>query len=203
MADVKTSSHARLCHSDENIAAVRESVAEHPDTSICHRTQELNLSRTLLQRILTNDLSLYTYKVQLTQELKPDDHLKHRTYVNCVHEQTQTDNFLQKIIFSDEAHFHLCGFANKQNCRIWVHENPRQIVEKPLHPRKVTVWCAFSANRIIGPYFFENKAGNSVMVTGKRYHAMITNFLWPELKWMLKMCGFNRTAPHATQPMQQ
>ena len=87
VADVKTPSRARLRRSDENIAAVRESVAEHPDTSIRHRAQELNLSRTSLQRILTNDLSLYAYKVQLTQELKPDDHLKRRTFVNWVHEQ--------------------------------------------------------------------------------------------------------------------
>ena len=50
--------------------------------------------------------------------------------------------------------------------------------------RKVTVWCAFSANGIIGPYFFENEAGNSVTVTGERYRAMITNFLWPELNGM-------------------
>ena len=102
MADVKTHSRAPLRRSDENIAAVRDSVAEHPDTSIHHRAQELNLSRTSLQRILTNDLSLYAYKAQLTQELKPDDHLKRRTFVNWVHEQKQTDDdFSQKIIFSD------------------------------------------------------------------------------------------------------
>ena len=92
--------------------------------------------------------------------------------------------FRKKIIFSDEAHFHLCGFVNKQNCLVWAHKNPRQIVEKPLHPRKVNVWCAFSANGIIGPYFFENEAGNSVTVTRERYRAMITNFLWPELNGM-------------------
>ena len=114
VADVETPSRARLPRSDENIAAVRESVAEHPDTSIRHRAQELNLSRTSLQRILTNDLSLYAYKVQLTQELKPDEHLKRRAFVNWVHKQRQTDDdFLQKIIFSDEAHFRLCGFVNQ------------------------------------------------------------------------------------------
>ena len=36
VADVKTPSRARLRRSDEDIAAVRESVAEHPDTSIRH-----------------------------------------------------------------------------------------------------------------------------------------------------------------------
>ena len=46
-----------------------------------------------------------------------------------------------KIIFSDGAHFHLSGFVNKQNCRIWANDNPRVIVEKPMHPQRVTVWC--------------------------------------------------------------
>ena len=31
----------------------------------------------------------------------------------------------KKIIFSDEAHFNLGGYVNKQNCRIWGTENPQ------------------------------------------------------------------------------
>ena len=31
--------------------------------------------------------------------------------------------FWQKIIFSDEAHFDLGWYVNKQNCRIWGIEN--------------------------------------------------------------------------------
>ena len=34
---------------------------------------------------------------------------------------------------------------------------------------------------MIGPYFFENAAGNAVTVNGVRYRDMITNFLWEEL----------------------
>ena len=30
----------------------------------------------------------------------------------------------KKITFSDEAHFDLGGYVNKQNCRIWGTENP-------------------------------------------------------------------------------
>ena len=48
-----------------------------------------------------------------------------------------------KIIFSDEAHFDLGRYVNKQNCRIWCTENPHAYIENPKHPKRVTVWCGF------------------------------------------------------------
>ena len=46
--------------------------------------------------------------------------------------------------------------VNKQDGRIWGSENPKMIIEKPLYPQHVTVWCGFWAGGIIGPYIFEN-----------------------------------------------
>ncbi|GFX30804.1 DUF4817 domain-containing protein [Trichonephila clavipes] len=48
----------------------------------------------------------------------------------------------------DEAHFWLNGYVNKQNCRIWNEANPQVYVETPLHPEKLTVWCALWAGGI-------------------------------------------------------
>ncbi|GFV97837.1 hypothetical protein TNCV_2021521 [Trichonephila clavipes] len=48
----------------------------------------------------------------------------------------------------DEAHFWLNGYVNKQNCRIWSDANPQVYVETPLHPEKLTVWCALWAGGI-------------------------------------------------------
>ncbi|GFS86509.1 uncharacterized protein TNCV_513671 [Trichonephila clavipes] len=82
---------------------------------------------------------------------------------------------------SDEAHFWLNDYVNKQNCRIWSEANPQVYVETPLHPEKLTVWCALWAGGIIGPYFFKNDEGHNVTVNGDWYRAMITNFFIPEL----------------------
>ncbi|GFS89875.1 hypothetical protein TNCV_4839641 [Trichonephila clavipes] len=71
--------------------------------------------------------------------------------------------------------------VNKQNCHIWSEANPQVYVETPLHPEKLTVWCALWAGGIIGPYFFKNDEGHNVTVNGDRYRAMITNFFIPEL----------------------
>ncbi|GFX03045.1 transposable element Tc3 transposase [Trichonephila clavipes] len=90
-------------------------------------------------------------------------------------------DFDKRILFSDEAHFWLNAYVNKQNCRIWSEANPQVYVETPLHPEKLTVWCVLWAGGIIGPYFFKNDEGHNVTVNGDRYRAMIANFFIPEL----------------------
>ncbi|GFV56620.1 putative transposable element [Trichonephila clavipes] len=93
--------------------------------------------------------------------------------------QQETD--LPPAELCDEAHFWLNGYVNKQSCRIWSETNPQLYVETPLHPEKLTVWCALWAGGIIGSYFFKNDEGHNVTVNGDRYRAMITNFFIPEL----------------------
>ncbi|GFW33319.1 hypothetical protein TNCV_2859961 [Trichonephila clavipes] len=58
-------------------------------------------------------------------------------------------DFHKRILFSDEAHFWLNGYVNKQNCRIWSEANPQVYVKTPLHPEKLTVWCALWAGGIL------------------------------------------------------
>ncbi|GFU68321.1 retrovirus-related Pol polyprotein from transposon 17.6 [Trichonephila clavipes] len=96
--------------------------------------------------------------------------------------------FHKRILFSDEAHFWLNGYVNKQNCRIWSEANPQVYVETPLHPEKLTVWCALWAGGIIRPYFFKNDVGHNVTVNGDRYRAMITNFFIPEFLMSHSSC---------------
>lgn len=180
--DVKTPVRRRNARTVENIAAVRASVAEDPNLSIPRRAQELGLKKTSTWRILQKDLNLHPYKIVLTQELKPLDHRRRREFAAWSLEQLERDrNFAKKIIFSDEAHFWLSGYVNKQNCRFWCENNPQQIHEKPLHPLKVTVWCGLWHGGIVGPFFFQNEVGDSVTVNGERYRQMLTNFLWPNL----------------------
>ncbi|EFN78033.1 hypothetical protein EAI_06421, partial [Harpegnathos saltator] len=89
-----------------------------------------------------------------------------------------------KIIFSDEAHFHLDGLVNgRQNCRIWGAENPRAIVEKQMHPQRVTVWCGLKASSDHSSE--ENAAGQAITaVNGARYRDMINQFFVPKLQDM-------------------
>ncbi|GFX00146.1 hypothetical protein TNCV_296351 [Trichonephila clavipes] len=67
-------------------------------------------------------------------------------------QKAERDKQNSKIIFlliNDEAHFWLNGYVNKQNCSIWSEANPQVYVETPLHPQKLTVWCALWAGGIL------------------------------------------------------
>ncbi|GFX25832.1 hypothetical protein TNCV_2639761 [Trichonephila clavipes] len=79
-----------------------------------------------------------------------NDHQARRRFVEWAqNEIAVVPDFHKRILFSDEAHFGLNGYVNKQNCRIWSEANPQVYVETPLHPEKLTVWCALWAGGIL------------------------------------------------------
>ncbi|GFU48945.1 putative DD41D transposase [Trichonephila clavipes] len=79
-----------------------------------------------------------------------NDHQARRRFVEWAqNEIAAAPNFHKRILFSDEAHFWLNGYVNKQNCRFWSEANPQVYVETPLHPEKLTVWCALWAGGIL------------------------------------------------------
>jgi len=42
----------------------------------------------------------------------------------------EDEDLVNNIWMSDEAHFHLCGFVNKQNFRYWSQANPSSTSRK-------------------------------------------------------------------------
>ncbi|GFX25998.1 putative transposable element [Trichonephila clavipes] len=119
----------RTVRTEEAIAIVECNIEEDPNESIRHRTQ---------------DLGLRAYKIQLVQELKPNDHQARRRFVEWAQNVIAVvPDFHKRILFSDEAHFWLNGYVNKQNCRIWSEANPQVYVETPLHERKTDCLVCF------------------------------------------------------------
>ncbi|GFU79245.1 hypothetical protein TNCV_2137681 [Trichonephila clavipes] len=79
-----------------------------------------------------------------------NDHQARRRFVQWAqNEIAVVPNFHKRILFSDEMHFWLNGYVNKQNCCTWSEANPQVYVETPLHPEKLTVWCALWAGGIL------------------------------------------------------
>ena len=100
LLDVPVPKRRRIARSEEIIAAVSASIQNETNQSIPRRSQELGIAQTILWRIMRKDLGLHA-KLEENEE------------------------FNRKIIFTDEVHFWLNGFVNKQNMRILVSNKPQ------------------------------------------------------------------------------
>jgi hypothetical protein len=69
----------------------------------------------------------------------------------------EEDGFFERLIFSDECTFHLCGKVNRHNVRLWRTENPKSVVEVARDSPKVNVFCVVSTFKVYDPVFFRNK----------------------------------------------
>ncbi|GFX94496.1 DUF4817 domain-containing protein [Trichonephila clavipes] len=79
-------------------------------------------------------LRCYPYKIYRHHELLPGDSVNRRAFaVWAFQKMAEDDDWLSNLLWTDEAHFTLRGSVNTHNCRIWATENPRTVVETPLH----------------------------------------------------------------------
>lgn len=178
----KPTGRPRSARTPQNIDVVRESVLRSPRRSIRKQSAAVGMSRESVRRILRLDLKFHPYKLQMVQELKENDYqLRLGFCQEMITKINNDDEFLNKLWMSDEAHFHLTGYVNKQNYRYWADTNPNEVHERPLHASKVTLWCAVSSHGIIGPHFFANEQGNTITVNSDRYVEMLRTFVTPEL----------------------
>ncbi|GFT02673.1 transposable element Tcb2 transposase [Trichonephila clavipes] len=73
-----------------------------------------------------------------------NDHQARRRFVEWAqNEIAVVPDFHKRILFSDEAHFWLNGYVNKQNCRIWSEANPQVYVGNTVTSRKTDCLVRF------------------------------------------------------------
>ncbi|GFV80833.1 transposable element Tc3 transposase [Trichonephila clavipes] len=101
------------------------------------------------QKIVTANCCQVIYS-QFGLAIHQNDHQARRRFVEWAQiEIAVVPDFHKRVLFSDEAYFWLNGYVNKQNCRIWSEANPQVYVETPLHPEKLTIWCALWAGAVV------------------------------------------------------
>lgn len=112
---------------------------------------KFGVSSTSLQRILRKDLKLKPYKERTVQALTSDHITARREFCkNMIESGFDTS----KIIFTDEAHFHVIGAVNSQNTRYYGETNPNIQRETKKYPNRVTVLCGVSDEGLVGPFIF-------------------------------------------------
>jgi len=87
------------------------------------------------------------------------------------------EDYLNTVLFSDEATFNLSGKVNRHNERIWGTEDSHEIVEHVRDSPKLNVFCAVSSVKVYGPFCFIEP-----IVTGISYPDMVEKYLAPQLQ---------------------
>lgn len=148
-------------------------VSAKPNLSLRKAACAVSASYTTVRTILIDELHLKPYKYQMCQKLKPADYKKRLDFAHWF--LSKPHNTPEYFICSDEAYFYLTESLNKQNNRMWCESRPENWIEVPLQDEKIHVWCAISANRIFGPFYFEEA------VKKENYLDMLQTFFWPKL----------------------
>ena len=122
---------------------VREAIERSPHRSVRHHSVSLGLSEASVRQISHKDNHFFPYKIQVTHALHECDYVNRvnffQTFLQLINQNQEPVN---NSLMSDEAHFHLSGFVNKQNFHYWSATNSIELHERPLHSSKVTVCCA-------------------------------------------------------------
>lgn len=162
------SGRPRSATTPDQVALLEDYMEENPTTSTRRASAELEISKSSVHRIMKKALKLYPYKIQIFQQLCAWDIERRLTFGRRMLRWIQSGKLDPKMIwFSDEAHFWLTGYVNKQNHRFWATENPRIFQTTSMKPERLSVFCAISRSGIIGPFFFEEN------ITGPVYQRML------------------------------
>ena len=144
------SGRPRSVRTENNTETVRQSLEQSPRKSTRRLSQETDLSRSSVTRIINQDLEVLPYKMQILQ-LKTDANKAERLAFGQTISQRIEDHpdFLDFIFFSDEANFHLSVHVNKRNMRFWANAQPHETDSSPVdHP-----WPAHSPDLSPLDYF--------------------------------------------------
>lgn len=173
--DMKT--NERTARTPDIVEQARQEKENNPTISTRRLALRLGISQPSAWRVLRQDLKEFPYKIQTAQRLTQQAVEKRLSFAADICQLVDDRELdINRIIFSDEAHFWLDGYVNRQNYRIWGTEKPEVLVTKPLHPQKVTVWCGLCSQFIIGPFFIEES------IDGERYGDLLEDRIIPELE---------------------
>ena len=170
---------------EETVDEDEKYFSENPNSTIRKAAQVLKISKSSLHRIVKNFLKLHPYKIKTHQLLTTKSMEARVKFCKTITEMFESGEMDEnKIVFSEEAHFWLNGYGNKQNYQFWGTVNPNISISKSLHPEKVTSWAALSVKGIY-LYFFDST------VTGNSYKELLeTKFFFAKKRGWVKTFYF-------------
>jgi hypothetical protein len=108
--------------------------------------------------------------------LQEEDYPRRAALCTVLIDQIESANLINKILFSDEATFHIRGKSNRHNCCISADGKPPNFLELERDTLKVNVWLGMTQSKVYGPSF-----SVEARVTGPVYLDMLEQLLEPQL----------------------
>lgn len=162
---------------EAQVDRIQQAFQRSPCKSVRRASRELAIPKSTIHDVLHKRLRLHAYKIQLVQKLKPNDLPARYDFASDMLLKIDIENgYLQKVVFSDESTFHVCGIVNRHNCRIWGSENPHVVRELERDSPKINVWCGLTHETVIGPFFFVENT-----INGNVYLDMLQNYAIPQI----------------------
>lgn len=117
--------------------------------------------------------NLYPYHFQTVQDLLPNDYNSRANFAHwCLLQIERDEQFLQRVLFTDEATFTRAGLFNTHNMHSWEEENPHEVHRfRFQHRFSVNVWAGIVGDCLIGPYLMPSP------LNGQRYGTFLRETL--------------------------
>ena len=110
VADRQHPGRSRTVRNIDNIESERQDFTYSTQKSVRRHSEELLISKTSL---------CYPYKIQLVQKIDQNDYEKSFQFARLSIEILQHEEKICSLLMTDEAHFHLNAFVNKQKDFKW------------------------------------------------------------------------------------
>jgi hypothetical protein len=121
----------RPARTPDNVERVRDAILRSPRSLTRRHALALRLKDSSVRRILHNELHYRPYKIQVAQKLIGRDNVSRLQFCNEFLDLVNNNrDIVNTLLMSDEAHFHMSGYVNKQNCRHWAPNVVVFIVQK-------------------------------------------------------------------------
>ena len=137
----------------------------------------VHVSRATVQRALRSDSSMRPYHERPIHELKDADKPRRIEMARVLLEKIEEDpDFLENILWSDEATFKLNGAVNSHNTVFWSSQNPqRKRIRNSIDQRGICVWAGIWAGGRIGPFEIDSR------LTAVQYQNFLRENILPKL----------------------
>lgn len=169
---IPTRERRRSVRNEDNIVNVLTCIEINPQVSTREISRMMGIPQPTIVRIL-NQHRLHPYHVALHQSLTVNDFESRLNFCNWMQNMVEENpNFLNRILWTDEATFKSNGRVNLHNMHFYAQQNPHwmRTVDNQ-HRWSVNVWCGILDGRIIGPHVFNGT------VTGQTFLAFLINTL--------------------------